>query len=87
MLRIQRDANGDGVFTVSGRLEADNLSELSALLAPESAGRPLVLDLQNLILVDQEAVRFLRVCEGDGIVLRQCPAYIRAWMTRQGEQS
>lgn len=87
MLKIERDPNGDGVFTVSGRLEAHNLSELSALLAAKSDGRPLVLDLQNLILVDRDTVRFLRRCEGDGIVLRQCPAYIRAWMTRQGEQS
>jgi hypothetical protein len=86
MLRIQRAANGDVVFTVSGRLEADNLSELSALLAAESAGRRLVLDLHDLTLVDREAVRFLQVCESDGIVCRHCPAYIRAWMTREGEQ-
>ncbi len=33
MLKIQRTANGDVVFTVSGRLEAHNVGELSALLA------------------------------------------------------
>jgi hypothetical protein len=86
MLRIQRAVNGDGVFTVTGRLEADNLSELSALLAAESAGPRLVLDLHDLILVDRDAVRFLRACERDGIVLRHCPAYIRAWMSNEGEQ-
>jgi hypothetical protein len=71
---------------VSGRLEADNLSELSVLLAAESAGCRLVLDLHDLILVDRDAVRFLRVCEKDGIVFRKCPAYIRAWIAREGEQ-
>ena len=86
MLRIQRTANGEVAFTVSGRLEADNLSELSALLAAESAGRRLVLDLHDLILVDRDAVRFLQVCERDGIVFRHCPAYIRAWIAREGEQ-
>jgi hypothetical protein len=86
MLKIQRTANGDVVFTVSGRLEAHNLRELSALLVAESAGRRLVLDLHDLILVDREAVCFLRVCERDGIVFRHCPAYIRAWMAREGEQ-
>ena len=30
MLKIRRTANGDVVFTVSGRLDADNISELSS---------------------------------------------------------
>jgi len=85
MLKIQRTANGDVVFTVSGRLEAQNVSELSALLAAEPA-RNLVLDLKDLVLADRDAVRFLRMCEEDSIVLRNCPPYIRAWMAREGEQ-
>jgi anti-anti-sigma regulatory factor len=86
MLKIQRTANGDVVFTVSGRLEADNVRELSALLAAEQRGRPRVLDLKDLVAVDGDAVRFLRMCEADSIVLRNCPPYIRAWMARDGEQ-
>ena len=86
MLRIQRRANGDVVFTVSGRLNADNVSELSALLAAEERERTRVLDLKDLVAVDGDAVRFLRMCEADGIVLRNCPPYIRAWMARDGEQ-
>jgi anti-anti-sigma regulatory factor len=85
MLKVQRKANGDVAFTVSGRLDADNVGEVSALVAAEPAGRPLVLDLKDLVLVDRDAVRFLRVCEGNGIVLRNCPPYIRAWMAREGE--
>ena len=86
MLRIERRANGDVVFTVSGRLEADNVSELSALLAAEERERTRVLDLKDLVAVDGDAVRFLRMCEADGIVLRNCPPYIRAWMAREGEE-
>jgi anti-anti-sigma regulatory factor len=86
MLKIQRRANGDVVFTVSGRLEADNVSELSALLAAEQRGRTSVLDLKDLVAVDGDAVRFLRMCEADSIVLRNCPPYIRAWMARDAEQ-
>ena len=86
MLKIQRTANGDVVFTVSGRLEAYNISELSTLLAAEQGGRTRVLDLKDLVLVDSDAVRFLRTCEADSIVLRNCPPYIRAWMAREGEQ-
>jgi anti-anti-sigma regulatory factor len=84
MLKIQR--TGDVVFTVSGRLEADNVNELSALLAAEQDGRTRVLDLKDLVLVDSEAVRFLCACVEDGVVLRNCPSYIRAWMDRDGEQ-
>ena len=86
MLKILRTANGDVVFTVSGRLEAHNISELSTLLAAEQGGRPRVLDLKDLVLVDGDAVRFLRTCEADSIVVRNCPPYIRAWMAREGEQ-
>jgi anti-anti-sigma regulatory factor len=87
MLKIQRTANGDVVFTVSGRLEARNVSELSGLLAAEEDGRPRVLDLKDLVLVDRDAVRFLRACAKDSIVLRNCPPYIQAWMAREGERS
>jgi anti-anti-sigma regulatory factor len=87
MLKIQRTANADVVFTVSGRLEADNVSELSALLAAEQDGRTRVLDLTDLVLVDSDAVRFLCACVNDSIVLRNCPPYIRAWMAREGERS
>ena len=87
MLKIDRTANGDVVFTVSGRLEADNISQLSAVLAAEPGDRTRVLDLKDVVLVDSNAVRFLRTCEADRIVLRNCPPYIRAWMARDGEQS
>ena len=85
MLKIQRTANGDIVFTVSGRIEADNVPELSALLASEPAGRTRVLDLKDVVLVDREAIRFLRTCERDGIALRNCPPYIRAWMEGEAQ--
>jgi anti-anti-sigma regulatory factor len=86
MLKIQRKTNGDVVLTLSGRLEAANVSELSALLASDPAGRAVVLDLKDVVLVDREIVRFLRACEGDGITLRNCPPYVRAWIERECEQ-
>jgi anti-anti-sigma regulatory factor len=86
MLKIQRKANGEVVFTVVGRLDADNVGDLLQLLAVEPAGRSIVLDLKDLVLVDREAVRFLRRCEGRGIVLRNCPPYIRAWIAGGEEQ-
>ena len=86
MLKIQRKANGDVVLTLSGRLDADNVSELSALLAAEPAGRAVVLDLKDVVLVDRDTVRFLRARERDGIALRNCPPYIREWIAREEDQ-
>jgi hypothetical protein len=84
MLKIQRTANGEVVFCVSGRLQADSLGELSNLLASERSGRALALELKDLVLVDRDAVEFLRDCAGKGIALRNCPPYVQAWMACQG---
>lgn len=83
MLKIRYTDNGDAVLTVSGRLQADNLEELVAALDQEQPGRALVLDLKDLVGVDEDAIRLLCACERDGIVLRNCPAYVRTWMARE----
>jgi len=80
MLKIQRTANGYVVFALSGRLQTDSLRELSALLAQEPSARTVTLELRDLVLVDRDAVGFLRACEAKGIELRNCPRYIRTWM-------
>ena len=85
MLKIQRTANGDVVFEVRGQLEAGSLCELSALLAQESSKRAVTLELKDLVLVDRDAVWFLRACAQKGIELRNCPQYIRIWMTSEGD--
>jgi len=85
MLKIQRTANGDVVFAVSGQLEAERLCELSTLLAQESSKRAVALELKDLVLVDRDAVGFLRACAEKGIELRNCPQYIRIWMASDGD--
>jgi anti-anti-sigma regulatory factor len=87
MLKITRAANGDVVFTVSGRMDAENLAELKTLFSLEARGRRITLDLKELILVDQDAVSFLERCEAGNIQLKNCPAYIREWITRERGQS
>lgn len=68
------------VLKVSGRLEGEQVNEVKKVFAVESATRNLILDLTDLRLVDQEAVRFLADCEAGGASLRNCPAYIREWI-------
>ena len=83
MLRITWDKNAEFVVEVSGRMDVENLGELSALFSSEGKGRRIVLNLVELTLVDQDVVRFLEGCEADGIELRNCPTYIREWITRE----
>jgi hypothetical protein len=73
MLKITRAANGE-VLT-------ENPGELGKLISAEADGRRIILDLKDLKLVDQDAVSFLRRCEADNITLKDCPAYIREWIT------
>jgi hypothetical protein len=40
-----------------------------------------VLELKELF--DRDAVRFLKVCETDGMKLENCPAYVREWIDRE----
>ncbi len=83
MLRITRAANGEVVIKLSGQMDAENLTELETLMTSEADGRRIVLDLRDLTLVDQDAVSFLKRCEADNITLKNCPAYIREWITRE----
>jgi anti-anti-sigma regulatory factor len=88
MLKIHRTSGRTVVFTVSGQLDADNVSELCQAVDIEPAGGALVLDLTDLILADRDAVRVLRQYEARGrVVLRNCPAYVRTWMAGGLDQS
>jgi anti-anti-sigma regulatory factor len=81
MLKLTRSANGEVVIKLSGRMGAENLGELEKLISAETGSRRIVLDLKDLTLVDQDAVSFLSRCEADSLQLRNCPAYIRMWIT------
>ena len=83
MLRIEKEANGQVLLKISGRLDGEDLSELKELIESEVTNRHIVLDLRELTLVDQDTVRFLRQCDSDGIELKNCPPYICEWIARQ----
>ncbi len=69
------------VLRVSGRIDAEHLSELRACLL--RYGPNVVLDLDEVQLVDVAVVRFLVRCDTDGVELRNCSRYIREWMDRE----
>ena len=69
------------VLRISGRIDAEHVSELRACLL--RYGPNVVLDLDEVQLVDVAFVRFLVRCEADGMELRNCSRYIREWMDRE----
>jgi len=83
MLRIQRSANGEVLFTLSGEMDEEDIAGLEALIRSEADGRRIVLDLKDLTLVGQEAINSLERWEADGIALKNCAGYVREWITRQ----
>ena len=83
MLRIQRSENGEVVFTLSGQMDEDPIAELETLISSEENGRRIILDLKDLTLVNENAIAFLERCEANSITLKNCPAYVREWITRQ----
>jgi hypothetical protein len=82
MLRIQRASNGKVVFTLSGRIEVEDIGELRRLFDLESSIAGIMLNLKELVLVDGDAVEFLAGCEAAGMTLKDCPAYVRTWIDR-----
>jgi predicted metal-binding protein len=80
--RIERSARQRfTVFTLSGRMEAEQVAELKEFF--DGDYRSIILDLRDLRLADRNAVRFLRGCEADGMKLENCPAYVREWMDKE----
>jgi hypothetical protein len=87
MLRIQRSSGQGVVFSLSGRIEIEDVAELQRLLSLEAVGQGLALDLQDITLVDRDALKFLARCEAESIKLENCPAYIREWIDTERGRS
>jgi anti-anti-sigma regulatory factor len=81
MLRIDKNHDGQStVLQLSGRIQSQDVPALQQQV--EHLDNSLVFDLREIQLVDESAVRFLAECESNGVILRQCPSYIREWIRR-----
>jgi hypothetical protein len=82
VLRIERSANGRVVFTLSGRMQTDDIEQVQQLLIVETPGQQLTFDLRDVTLVNQDVVTFLADCEAKGITHESCPLHIRNWINQ-----
>ena len=80
--KIEKHRDGHSTtIRLIGRMRAEHISELEKQIK-ESESK-IVLDLEELNLVDVEAVRFLGMCETQGVTLLNCSAYIRNWIGKE----
>jgi len=82
MLRIKRFVDGEiVVLAISGRIEDESLNQLETAFSAEQ--QTVVLDLQEVTLAGREAIKLLVRYEAKGARLKNCPAYIREWITQE----
>jgi hypothetical protein len=79
-IETYRDEDGTTIRLI-GRMQAEHLSDLEKQIR-KSEPR-IVLDLEELDLVDVEAVRFQGICETQGVTLLNCSPYIRNWIGKE----
>jgi hypothetical protein len=83
--RIDRLSTPGGfVLRISGRIAAEDLDVLRIALAESHV---VAIELSQVELVDREAVVLLARTEAEGIELRNCPAYISEWITKERRSS
>jgi hypothetical protein len=66
---------------LSGELRSEQLSDVGTEVQRD--GQQVTLDLDELNLLDLDAVRFLNACEAQNVQLVNCPPYVREWMSQE----
>ena len=81
-LKIERVfGEGRTRIVLSGQLRSDHLDQLKSEI--ERCRSPLALDLEEVDLVDIDAIRFLNECESAGVAMLRRSPYIKEWMLRE----
>jgi hypothetical protein len=79
VLRIEEvPADSGPVLRLIGRISSPDVQRLKARMV--EAPRPVALDLEQVWLVDLDAVHFLAEARRRGIELLQLPPYVREWI-------
>jgi hypothetical protein len=82
--RIHRRAIGEDhvLLRVSGWITGDNMNTFRTTLEQEKSNA-LILDLKDVRLADNEAVKLLAIHESKGARIDNCPLYIRERIRRE----
>jgi hypothetical protein len=81
-LKIEPFVGKRGIrIRLSGEFRSEHLDDVRTEIS--RALRGATLDLDEVDLVDVDAVRFLNACEAQGFEVVNCSAYIREWMFQE----
>ena len=69
---------------LSGAFRSEHVHQVKAELDRRQS--PVALDLEEVGLVDVEAIRFLNSCEAAEVSVLHGSAYIRTWMSQERER-
>lgn len=85
--RIERRVVGESlvILCISGRISEQDVDTLRLSLNQENGVE--AIDLEDVLIADREAIKLLAIHELNGVELRNCPAYIREWVTRETADS
>jgi len=82
-MTLRIDRVGDRV-RLSGEFRSEHVHQVKIEI--DDCESPSVLDLEEVDLIDVEAIHFLNSCEEQGVPVLNASAYIRAWMAQEGER-
>jgi len=81
-LKIKQFSGERGTrIRLSGELRFEHLHEVGTAI--QGRDPRVTLDLEEVDLVDIDAVRFLNACKARGIEVVNCLPYIREWMVQE----
>jgi len=82
-MTLRIDRVGERV-RLSGDLRYEHLHQVKTEM--DQCGSLSVLDLEEVDLVDVEAIHFLNSCQARGVSVLNASAYIKAWMAQERER-
>jgi hypothetical protein len=82
-MTLRIDRVGERV-RLSGEFRSEHLPQVKAEI--DQCGARSVLDMEEVDLVDVEAIHFLNSCEVKGVSVINLSAYIRVWMVQERER-
>ena len=82
-MTLRIDRVGERV-RLSGEFRSEHLPQVKAEM--DQCGSRSVLDMNEVDLVDVDAIHFLNWCEARGVSVMNASAYIRAWMMQERER-
>ena len=80
-LRITRDSDRPEVLKLTGRIRSRDLAEVKAEMRRDH--KISAIDIEEVTLVDLDAVRFLACSEKAGVAVVNGSAYIRDWVAQE----